>query len=1544
LYAGWRKFKSEILSPLFNIILLLILTLLGVFTLKTVMSTICELLKNCGIPVPAMMLFVDKTLSMHTPWSESHLESVRQILITGVEKRKLCHLSMNAALFGCVGVDEKTLVNVLSTMQAFIVDTCSNLQDGVWDTLVDDWIAIMDFQATNNLVASLRPIYAEAASEIRLIKIKLNNKDLIVGDVEGPISKTVSFVLAGVASLFLKRWPGTSEMKNMLDQIRLWTGCFAIAGGAVTVVEALLKLVPLSWMYWFRQKFLPNEILEDRVSVWIHKADSVLKMQAITEYLLSPSYQDAIQELCASATEFMMCESLTPEKRVMVVNCHSQLRKLLVMITEYRQSSHTRPEPMCIHLYGKPACGKTILFTRLIREMFGFQDEQIFTRNSTPYWDGVNETHKAVVWDEAFTADREGDKSTEFLSLISTAVFKPPIAGLNESNLRQSAKGTSVSPVVVVCSSNHPYPKTDAVESSAVWRRRHMLVCVEVEKSWAKPGDTTQLDTSRVLAANEEHSKTLPWYKFRLVDPENPAADRAYSQQLTYTQLVYHAVKLYEYRTKFTAKLSSITGTHFISHKIVDVFKPLWVSLCGDSTKAFRIEGPSKERHRQTYTNRSHQSTAVVGTEVTVESMVPQEVYHSADDGESIPTPTAAAALDGDSLTEAEQSMINYVAKFRGTQAEKLVIHDYLLSTWTGKSFEVPELSYKAWTGFAVCLTVAFGAIYSLISRYSNNVGPSEELVECELIDATGRLETYPRKKRPVETNRHPNSRRGQSGFKRGAEIRGDLQANIGNSYNQIELSWTGLPDEWMWGFGTNGKCIVTNAHFFLDCETGQLRKSDTGFYVFYMRFQSKVIRLRVSDLCLSIDRGNDIAIFDCSSEKLVPSFKDLSKVFITDEEFSSLGQILVFVNSTTTVPVVSRGTRKSAILSKDMISVDLPVCYTYNGAFKYGDCGRVVSIGNGPLCGKVLGIHCGSKGQVGDVMRTGVCTIITREALLSAIESLGDFPVSEPDKIAGEIESPQGLNLVDFRKIPRSETVVVNDTTKIKPTVISEYLVCVSEKEPAVMQCLDPRLDTPVDPMDVAITPMFDIVCPKPDMDLLSVVGERVKMNFQSNAIWPMAKRMLTVHEAINGIPGLVTSVDVSTSVGFPLILHRFKKCEKKAFLVELDTGKWEMGPELEYLYLEIKAYVDSGGKTIKPDIRWIYFMKDELLSKEKIAKGKTRVVACGPFALWILLRQMCGSFMCAFMSSWRNLPYSVGCNPNSWDLDCILRRLSVWNTELFAGDGKEWDKRLHRSFIDESFRVIGAICHDNIEGFELEKFNLLVELILDAPNQYRDNLFRLTHGQRSGNFFTTTLNCIAHEMMWRYVFSKVCPHLVFDECVGLAVCGDDVLVAVRPDILPIFNDLVYSCEIAKYGQIYTHDDKISELDGVPRPFSEVTFLGSTPVKWRGKWLGALRTKTIQDLLHWEKRRGAFSTNVVHSLCMASAWGEKYWIDLREDVVQALKKSQFPDFEKENLLLSVLDLSRGECLQRLATSTGSDWLDDANDFNFGYYSSVIVD
>jgi len=300
---------------------------------------------------------------------------------------------------------------------------------------------------------------------------------------------------------------------------------------------------------------------------------------------------------------------------------------------------------------------------------------------------------------------------------------------------------------------------------------------------------------------------------------------------------------------------------------------------------------------------------------------------------------------------------------------------------------------------------------------------------------------------------------------------------------------------------------------------------------------------------------------------------------------------------------------------------------------------------------------------------------------------------------------------------------------------------------------------------------------------------------------------RPLTLHEAVNGLPGkrFMDPLVMSTSMGFPLMgpkEEHFDMEVKDNFLVR--TPKEHVIKEMDRLMTCWKQGVRG-----YPVFRSV--LKDE---PTQVGKTKVRVFQCGPVAFSILLRTYFLPIV-RFLALYPVLSEcAVGINSFSPQWQELMDYAEKYGTErTIAWDYSKYDLKMSSQVTREALYALIRLC--KYAGYPEEAIYIMKMMVNDLVHPLIDwngTMLLLTSLNTSGNNITVQINSIANSFYCRMCFFATYPQYeYFRDCVAITTYGDDVYGTVESKF-PKFNFFSFRDWIGKYGKKVTPPDKDSE------------------------------------------------------------------------------------------------------------------------------------
>lgn len=523
----------------------------------------------------------------------------------------------------------------------------------------------------------------------------------------------------------------------------------------------------------------------------------------------------------------------------------------------------------------------------------------------------------------------------------------------------------------------------------------------------------------------------------------------------------------------------------------------------------------------------------------------------------------------------------------------------------------------------------------------------------------------------------------------------------------------------------------------------------------------------------------------------------------------------------------------------------------SYRFKHQNGDCGNVLfAMQDGNL--KIVGLH--EAGDDNDAERSYATVVNRKEVLdyLSVFDSIEQIPrqLEFPHEKATK-QNGIGVNKTQY--LFHSDNHIVSPgKTSLRPSEIFDQ-VHQHTHIPAILTQTEE-----FDPMDKAIhkyglsTEQFPEYATRIAVASLT---EELMGHVSSEDI----RRPLTMDECLNGIPGVVESVDTSTSSGYPFSLD-VKTRGPKIQLLEGEPGNWSLGSAAQKHYDEWQHLLDSG---IVPSDPFIATLKDEKRPIAKVLAGKTRVFMAGSITSFLHNKKHFGGF-CAFLKRTRSKTFStLGLDRSSLEWHRLILSFKEVSDCGLDGDQEEWDGRFKAAIALQLLDLFDA--YYGIEQ-TIERRILFLQAIFCILRITWYDLGRMTTVlleipgcMPSGWFLTFVLNSLVNAVLmriaWIMLISAPFNDLkYFRTYVREKYAGDDNFLAVSREFLQEFNNLTIAELFAKYGQKYTPASKTGEL--VPyQQIEDCAFLKLKTGRLFDKYVPLFSMDANLDTLNWIRK-----------------------------------------------------------------------------------------
>jgi hypothetical protein len=482
------------------------------------------------------------------------------------------------------------------------------------------------------------------------------------------------------------------------------------------------------------------------------------------------------------------------------------------------------------------------------------------------------------------------------------------------------------------------------------------------------------------------------------------------------------------------------------------------------------------------------------------------------------------------------------------------------------------------------------------------------------------------------------------------------------------------------------------------------------------------------------------------------------------------------------------------------------------------GDCGLplVARTGAGSC---IVSIH--SAGSIKTSAAYG--SVIQRSVIEKGIKKLQDkFPlediISESEDVLGPLLDPVPKSpfrhevlhsLTYYGRLPGP--VMAHGRSRLKRTPFYKQVTNLFSEEfkfdpetylPPVM-CPISRHGEYLSPYNVNLKKM-NKVNPKIDYAVLGFIQDKLVDHFtqslKERGVPPLSP--LDVESAINGAPDdpFIRRINAKTSAGFGF---DGKKMDHIPLGGICDETFREPTPELRERLVEI---LDTLGKGESVPQVFTGHLKDEPRPFDKVKAGKTRLFYAEALDLLIAERALLSPFYSLMVEHSDVFFTSVGVNIHQ-ESDELARKLKEFSGIILEGDYSSFDLTMLHAV--KRCRMSTILKFLSGYGYNKKSLKALRSLLSDGLFPIVV-LLRDVFGadlQPSGKYATAEDNSLCNLILFMYLWytGEQTKHLDFFKCFLPFFYGDDVLGAVKPEVVDVFNNLVIRDRLADLGMTFT-------------------------------------------------------------------------------------------------------------------------------------------
>lgn len=716
-------------------------------------------------------------------------------------------------------------------------------------------------------------------------------------------------------------------------------------------------------------------------------------------------------------------------------------------------------------------------------------------------------------------------------------------------------------------------------------------------------------------------------------------------------------------------------------------------------------------------------------------------------------------------------------------------------------------------------------------------------------------------------------------------------------SSNTVEIcSSQGVDcDHLVYGLMVRDKIGVTVCHFYSESERYFVRCKVNG------QIKSYPMIVKVCS------QASDILIFEIA-DKTCPNYKNIVHHFPTNT--TNISQIARNHVGILCTSEVDRKTLDTSKIIRNIEFEDIQQIYSdlmrtektglrYHGIItglrttgliqtQNGDCGSSAILCNPQTSTKILGIHNAANTE------HGFCSLIFQEYFKN-IQSI--YKNKDECNIQMKVQNfthtcvtlnEHPTEEVCGMKIIGSGSARINLPTKTKFWTSPTKLPGPSPVQPAILSQFDTRNPKQLHPYYESVK-KWAAPQPNVDLDLLDRAVEDIADWYATTCyIEGQHCQILSKTTALNaGIEHGLQQLNRKSSPGYGWNIFFGKK---QGFLEMHETKNnifWAINRKLEpgmKLEIAIDQLINACNtpNLIKPVVVFAGHIKDEPVKLSKIEAVESRSFAGAPFDYVVAMRQYFGAAVGAVHNCRHILPSKIGINPTSLEWHDMTTKMLEVSDIGFDADYKNFDATLLKEIqyrLPRIWNRIYELCDPNWKPehnyIRQNLHNALYQPLLAIPLEGKTHIVEASGGQVSGQPLTADGNCLANLVnlycCWLETFknSGLDNIASFKYYTNAIIYGDDVCVAVHPDVIERFNCQVFVDFMKTWNITVTDAAKTGKITPWI-PVTKFEFLKRGFVKKGKYWFGPLHEKSFAKMLnftlgpahHWDIDQDKFSMN----------------------------------------------------------------------------------
>lgn len=516
--------------------------------------------------------------------------------------------------------------------------------------------------------------------------------------------------------------------------------------------------------------------------------------------------------------------------------------------------------------------------------------------------------------------------------------------------------------------------------------------------------------------------------------------------------------------------------------------------------------------------------------------------------------------------------------------------------------------------------------------------------------------------------------------------------------------------------------------------------------------------------------------------------------------------------------------------------------CLEYNIPTRPGECGSLVFFGD-----KIIAIHTSGNGTFGQgpivdltILQSSYEALPREEAKDVDFTAFEALAMAETKNHSYDLSVHDGVIMAPIS--PPTSLYTKNDFFRWNPAGPIKTTVVPVDAHPARY----PKARAKYGPVETNVDKeLFDLAIQYYGDYLLSFPAEKIK-------------RVLTLKEAIMGIPGQIEPLDHQTSPG---LFHTMTPGGRSSVYKVTPDGKLIYGPRIDSFVAYCQSAVESMSMGNTPGFVYKDSLKMELRKESK--REDPRLVFGAPLENTILKKCYFAGFSKYIVDCNYVNDSMIGIDPHK-DFDKIerdFRRVGGENRHM-TGDYSQYDGHVPAEFVRALATIVNRWYGDADDSPTGNVRICLANTMVTSYHNWGSIIELWSAGQCSGSYLTALFNTMRNSVMELYSCMHTARSLGLDyKDLGRRFhfenaqkyMGDDKRLATT-EVYSFHTNVTHAAVVKQaWNLTYTNAAKTTDLKPYDPP-EDLSLVKRMAVNHGGVYYGALELNTILNMVCWTK------------------------------------------------------------------------------------------